>query len=229
LQASTLLRTWAIVLAAGDGVRLGADRPKAFVKLGGRVLLSHSVELLDAHPAVDGVVLVVPEGWEEPATLLADDLAAGKVAAAVTGGATRAGSVACGLAEVPDDADLILVHDAARPFASPALVTSVLEALAQAEGAVPGLPVTDTVKRVQAGRVVETLQRSQLVAVQTPQAFHAQPLREAYAVSPDALAAATDCASLLEAAGRTVAVVAGEPGNFKITDADDLAAAERRC
>ncbi|MDX6548945.1 MAG: 2-C-methyl-D-erythritol 4-phosphate cytidylyltransferase [Gaiellales bacterium] len=229
MQASTLLRTWAIVVAAGDGVRLGADRPKAFVKLGGRVLLSHSVELLDEHPAVDGVVLVVPEGWEEPATLLADDLVAGKVAAAVAGGATRADSVARGLAEVPDDADLILVHDAARPFASPALVTSVLEALAQAEGAVPGVPVTDTVKRVQAGRVVETLQRSQLVAVQTPQAFHAPALREAYAVSPDVLAAATDCASLLEAAGRTVAVVAGEPGNFKITDADDLAAAERRC
>lgn len=216
-------------MAAGDGVRLGADRPKAFVKLGGRVLLSHSVELLDAHPAVDGVVLVVPEGWEEPATLLADDLVAGKVSAAVAGGATRADSVVRGLAEVPDDADLIVVHDAARPFASPALVTSVLEALAQAEGAVPGLPVTDTVKRVQAGRVVETLQRSQLVAVQTPQAFHAQALRGAYAVSPDALAAATDCASLLEAAGRTVAVVAGEPGNFKITDADDLVAAERRC
>jgi 2-C-methyl-D-erythritol 4-phosphate cytidylyltransferase len=229
LQASTLLRTWAIVVAAGDGARLGADRPKAFVKLGGRVLLSHSVELLDEHPAVDGVVLVVPEGWEEPATLLADDLAAGKVAAAVTGGATRADSVARGLAEVPDDADLILVHDAARPFASPALVTSVLEALAQAEGAVPGLPVTETVKRVQAGRVVETPQRSQLVAVQTPPAFPAEALREAYAVSPDVLAAATDCASLLEAAGRTVAVVAGEPGNFKITDADDLAAAERRC
>jgi 2-C-methyl-D-erythritol 4-phosphate cytidylyltransferase len=229
LQASTLLRTWAIVLAAGDGVRLGADRPKAFVKLGGRVLLSHSVELLDGHPAVDGVVLVVPEGWEEPATLLADDLVAGKVAAAVTGGATRADSVACGLAEVPDEADLILVHDAARPFASPALVTSVLEALAQAEGAVPGVPLTDTVKRVQDGHVVETLQRSQLVAVQTPQAFHAQALRGAYAASPEALAAATDCASLLEAAGRTVAVVAGEPGNFKITDRDDLAAAERRC
>src|SRR5947207_15565224 len=78
LQASSLLSTWAIVVAAGDGVRLGADRPKAFVKLGGRLLLSNSVELFEAHPAVDGVVLVVPEGWEEPATLLADDLVAGK-------------------------------------------------------------------------------------------------------------------------------------------------------
>ena len=121
------------MVAAGDGVRLGADRPKAFVKLGGRVLLSHSVELFDGHPAVDGVVLVVPEGWEEPATLLADDLVAGKVAAAVCGGQTRAESVACGLAAMPDDADLILVHDAARPFATEALVTSVLEALSRAD------------------------------------------------------------------------------------------------
>jgi len=224
-----LLRTWAIVVAAGDGARLGADRPKAFVKLGGRVLLSHSVELLDDHPAIDGVVLVVPEGWEEPATLLADDLAAGKVSAAVAGGATRAGSVACGLAAVPDDADLIVVHDAARPFASAALVSSVLDALAEADGAVPGIPVTDTVKRVEGGRVAQTLERSQLVSVQTPQAFRADALRAAYDVPADRLAAATDCASLLEAAGRSVTVVAGEPGNSKITGREDLAEAERRC
>ena len=147
MAGSTLLKTWAIVVAAGDGVRLAADRPKAFVKLGGRLLLSHSVELFEEHPAVDGVVLVVPEGWEEPATLLADDLAAGKVAAAVAGGATRAESVSRGLAAVPDDADLILVHDAARPFATPELLTAVLEALGHAQGAVPGVPVTETIKR----------------------------------------------------------------------------------
>ena len=216
-------------MAAGDGVRLGADRPKAFVKLGGRLLLSHSVELFDAHPAVDGIVLVVPEGWEEPASLLADDLVAGKVAAAVSGGATRAESVSRGLAAVPDEADLILVHDAARPFATPALVTAVLEALADAEGAVPGLPVTDTVKRVSGDRVAETLERSQLVAVQTPQAFHAGALRAAYAAPADTLSAATDCASLVEASGRAVAVVAGEQGNLKITSSADLAEAERRC
>ena len=116
--------------------------------------------MLDDHPALDGIVLVVPEGWEEPATLLADDLVAGKVAAAVAGGSTRAASVAAGLAAVPDDADLILVHDAARPFATPELVDRVLEALGQADGAVPGVPVTDTVKRVSAGLVVETLDRS---------------------------------------------------------------------
>jgi 2-C-methyl-D-erythritol 4-phosphate cytidylyltransferase len=217
-----LLTAWAIVVAAGDGARLGADRPKAFVALGGRVLLAHSVELLDEHPAIDGIVLVVPEGWEEPASLLADDLVAGKVAAAVAGGATRAQSVAAGLAEVPDDADLILVHDAARPFASADLVSAVLTALGDADGAVPGLPVTDTVKRVQDGRVVETPERSQLVAVQTPQAFQAPALRRAYSQPAEVVAAATDCASLVEVSGGAVAVVPGEPGNLKITTADDL-------
>ncbi len=107
--------TWAIVVAGGDGARLGADRPKAFVRLGGRPLLAHSIDLFEDHPAVDRIVLVVPAEWEEPATLLADDLAAGKVAAAVPGGETRALSVAAGLAEVAAAAEAILVHDAARP------------------------------------------------------------------------------------------------------------------
>jgi 2-C-methyl-D-erythritol 4-phosphate cytidylyltransferase len=223
-----LLTSWAIVVGAGDGRRLGGDRPKAFVGLGDEVMLAHSVRMLDDHPAVDGIVLVVPEGWEEPATLLADDLVAGKVAAAVTGGSTRAASVAAGLAAVPDDADLIVVHDAARPFATPELVSRVLEALGQADGAVPGVPLTDTVKRVHAGVVVETPDRSQLVAVQTPQGFRADVLRRAHAQA-DELAAATDCASLVEAAGGRVAVVEGDPANLKVTTPDDLAEARRRC
>ncbi|HYW28831.1 MAG TPA: 2-C-methyl-D-erythritol 4-phosphate cytidylyltransferase [Gaiellales bacterium] len=223
-----VLSAWAIVVGAGDGARLGADRPKAFVALAGRVLLAHSVELLEEHPAIDGVVLVVPEGWEEPASLLADDLAAGKVAAAVAGGATRAQSVAAGLAEVPDDADLILVHDAARPFASADLVSAVLGALGDADGAVPGVPVTDTIKRVEGGRVAGTHDRSQLVAVQTPQAFAAGALRRAYAQRPEVVAAATDCASLVEASGGSVAVVPGEAGNLKITTAADLERARER-
>jgi 2-C-methyl-D-erythritol 4-phosphate cytidylyltransferase / 2-C-methyl-D-erythritol 2,4-cyclodiphosphate synthase len=224
-----LLTSWAIVVGAGDGRRLGDDRPKAFVGLGDEVMLARSVRMLDDHPALDGIVLVVPEGWEEPATLLADDLVAGKVAAAVTGGSTRAASVAAGLAAVPDDTDLILVHDAARPFATPELVSRVLEALGQADGAVPGVPVTDTVKRVSAGFVVETPDRSALVAVQTPQGFRADMLRRAYARPAELLAAATDCASLVEAAGGRVAVVAGDAANLKVTTPDDLAEARRRC
>jgi 2-C-methyl-D-erythritol 4-phosphate cytidylyltransferase len=130
---------------------------------------------------------------------------------------------------VPDDADLILVHDAARPFATPELVSRVLEALGQADGAVPGVPVTDTVKRVSAGFVVETPDRSQLVAVQTPQGFRADVLRRAYAQPAEVLAGATDCASLVEATGGRVAVVEGDPGNLKVTTPDDLAEARRRC
>jgi 2-C-methyl-D-erythritol 4-phosphate cytidylyltransferase/2-C-methyl-D-erythritol 2,4-cyclodiphosphate synthase len=220
--------TWAIVVAGGDGARLGADRPKAFVRLGGRPLLAHSIDLFEDHPAVDRTVLVVPAEWEEPATLLADDLAAGKVAAAVPGGETRALSVAAGLAEVAAAAEAILVHDAARPFASPELVDRVLAALERHDGAVPALPVTDTVKRVREGVVAETLDRGELRSVQTPQGFRAAALRQAYSAPGAAVRDATDCASLVEAAGFAVAVVAGEPENVKITAPDDLARAEAR-
>jgi 2-C-methyl-D-erythritol 4-phosphate cytidylyltransferase/2-C-methyl-D-erythritol 2,4-cyclodiphosphate synthase len=220
--------TWAIVVAGGDGSRLGAGRPKAFVGLGGRPLLAHSIDLFEDHPAVDRMVLVVPAEWEEPATLLADELVAGKVVAAVQGGETRALSVAAGLEVVADDAGAILVHDAARPFATAELIDRLLEALATHAGAVPAVAVTDTVKRVKGGRVTETLDRSELRAVQTPQAFRAEALRRAYAAPAAALRDATDCASLVEAAGLEVAVVPGEGGNMKISSPEDLARAEER-
>jgi 2-C-methyl-D-erythritol 4-phosphate cytidylyltransferase len=218
--------TWAVVAAAGAGTRLAAGRPKAFAGLGGRPLLARAVELFEEHPAVDGVVLVVPEGWEEPASLLADELAAGKVAAAVAGGAERGLSVAAGLERVPADAGVILVHDAARPFADAALVDRLLAALADAHGAVPGVPVTDTLKRVEGDRVAATVPRADLVAVQTPQAFRADALRRGYAAGADAVAAATDCAALVEATGGRVVVVAGDPANVKITSAADLRRAD---
>ncbi|HEY3766895.1 MAG TPA: 2-C-methyl-D-erythritol 4-phosphate cytidylyltransferase [Gaiellales bacterium] len=220
--------TWAIVVAGGEGSRLGADWPKAFVRLGGRPLLAYSIDLLEDHPGVDRVVLVVPAEWEEPATLLADQLAAGKIVAAVPGGATRALSVKAGLDEVADDAGTIVVHDAARPFASAELLDRLLAGLADHDGAVPGVPVTDTVKRVRDGRVVETPARAELRSVQTPQAFRAEALRRAFAAPEAQWRDATDCASLVEAAGLAVAAVAGEPENVKITTAADLALAEAR-
>jgi 2-C-methyl-D-erythritol 4-phosphate cytidylyltransferase len=221
------VETWAIIVAAGEGSRLAADRPKAFVGFRGRVLLAPAIELVEDHPAVDGVVVVVPEGWEEPATTLAEELAAGKVSAAIAGGATRARSVAAGLAEVPDAAAVVLVHDAARPLASPELVTRVLNGLAEgADGVIPVLPVPDTIKRVHDGRVQETLDRAELRAVQTPQAFLASSLRRAYAAAAERLDAATDCASLLEAAGMQVVVVAGDRANLKVTEPRDLVVAE---
>jgi 2-C-methyl-D-erythritol 4-phosphate cytidylyltransferase len=226
-MAPDMLETWAIVVAAGEGRRLGGDRPKAFVGFAGQVLLAYSVELLEQHAAVDAIVLVVPAGWEEPATLVAEELAAGKVRAAVAGGLSRSQSVQAGLSEVDQQAGVIVVHDAARPLADDALLTRVLEGLSGgADGVVPALPVSDTIKRVRDGSVTETLDRSELWAVQTPQAFLGASLRAAYERPTEELAVATDCAGLVEAAGMTVAVVDGSPANVKLTGPADLRLAE---
>jgi 2-C-methyl-D-erythritol 4-phosphate cytidylyltransferase len=218
---------WAIVVAAGSGERLAADRPKAFVRLGGRTMLAWSLAMLDDHESIDGIVMVVPEEYEERASLLADDLCATKIAAAVPGGATRPESVAAGLACVPEGAAFVLVHDAARPLAPPQVVDRVVAALrAGAQGAVPALPLADTVKRVGPdGSVAETLDRAALRAVQTPQGFRASVLREALA--EPAGEAATDCASMVERLGRPVVCVEGDERAFKVTTPADLARAER--
>ena len=218
--------TWAVVVAGGAGDRLGADRPKAFVRLGGRTMLAWSLAMLDDHELIDGIVMVVPEEYEERASLLADDLCAMKIAAAVPGGATRPESVAAGVACVPDAAAFVLVHDAARPLTPADVVDRVVDALqAGADGVVPALPVTDTVKRLGPdGSVAETLERGALRAVQTPQGFPVAVLREAL-VSPPA--DATDCASLVEALGRTVVCVEGDERAFKITTPADLARAQQ--
>lgn len=221
-----VLSTWAVVVAGGSGERLGADRAKAYVRFGERALLAASLELFEQHEAIDGIVCVVPEGYEERTTLLADDLALSKLAAAVAGGPTRALSVGIGLAELPDRASFVLVHDAARPLASAELVDRVLDGLAGgADGVVPGLPVTDTVKRVDCGRVVETVDRRGLVGVQTPQGFVLRVLRDAYArLDDDAIARATDCSSILELAGGggRIVWVDGERDNLKVTTPHDL-------
>lgn len=166
-------------------------------------------------------MLVAPVGWEEPAVLLAEELGCGKVGACVAGGATRTDSVRAGLAEVAADAVVILVHDAARPLLSDDVVERVLAPLREGwDGAAPGLPVADTLKRVDAGgTVLETVARDSLRAVQTPQAFLADVLRRAYASAEPA----TDCASLVEASGGRVKVVEGDPRLLKVTTADDLA------
>lgn len=181
--------------------------------------MAESLERLDASDWVDAIVVVVPEGWEEPAILLAEELGAGKVEQAVAGGPSRAESVRLGVVEVPDDAVAILVHDAARPLLSEAVLERVLAALGEGwDGAVPGIPVADTIKRVQRDAVEETLSQGDLVAVQTPQAFVAPVLRAA--LEGD-IAAASDCASLVEARGGRVTVVEGDPRLRKVTTEDD--------
>jgi 2-C-methyl-D-erythritol 4-phosphate cytidylyltransferase len=216
---------WAILVAAGTGARLGIDRPKAFAELVGKPLLAESLDRLDRCPVVDAIVVAAPAGWEEPAILLSEELAATKVVACVTGGETRAESVRAALDEVPEDALVVLVHDAARPLVDDAVVDRVLEPLGRGfDGAVPALPLEDTVKRVSGDVVTETVPRDELVRAQTPQAFLAPMLRRAY--SGD-LSGATDCASLVERAGGRVAVVDGDPRLVKVTTAADLAVVER--
>jgi 2-C-methyl-D-erythritol 4-phosphate cytidylyltransferase len=216
--------TWAVVAAAGRGERLGSRRPKAFAYLRGRPLLAESLERLDASEWIDAIVIAAPPDWEEPSILLAEELSCSKVSACVTGRATRAESVQTALAEVPEDAAAVVVHDAARPLLPPELVERVLAPLGDGwDGAVPVLPLVDTVKRVEGEQVAETLDRSSLVAAQTPQAFVAAVLRQALA--GDALEA-TDCAALVERAGGRVKVVEGDRRLVKVTDADDLALVE---
>jgi 2-C-methyl-D-erythritol 4-phosphate cytidylyltransferase len=211
---------WAVVAAAGEGRRLGLNRPKAFAPLGSRVLLAESLERLEATGWVDGVVVAVPAGWEEPTILLAEELGLGKVTAVVPGGDTRAGSVRAALAEVPQEAAVIMVHDAARPLLSESVVGRVLTALNDGwDGAVPGIVPADTVKRVARGGVEETLPRERVRLVQTPQAFVAAVLRDALAGGEDA----SDCAAMVEARGGRVAVVEGDRRLLKITDGEDLA------
>jgi 2-C-methyl-D-erythritol 4-phosphate cytidylyltransferase len=209
---------WAVLAAAGSGERLGGDRPKAFVRLGEQPLLAESLARLDASQWIDAIVVAAPPGWEEPVILLAEELGCGKVSSCVTGGATRAESVRLALAEVPPDVAVVVVHDAARPLLDDAVVERVVTALGHGwDGAVPALPVADTVKRVEGDRVLETLPRGELRAVQTPQAFVAEVLRSALTGSDW-----TDCAAAVEAAGGRVKVVDGDPRLLKVTDAADL-------
>ena len=216
--------TWALVVAAGAGERLGIDRPKAFASLAGRPLLAECLERLEACPWVDAIVVAAPAGWEEPAILLSEELATTKVVSCVTGGSSRAASVAHALAEVPEEALVVLVHDAARPLVDDAVVERVLEPLSRGfDGAVPALPVSDTLKRVEGDVVVETVSRDAVVRAQTPQAFLAPVLRRALEGDVDQ---ATDCASLVERAGGRVAVVEGDPRLVKVTTPDDLSVVE---
>ena len=209
---------WSIVVAGGSGRRFG--QLKQFSPLGGRPVLEWAVQACRAHSA--GVVLVLPsvaarsDGPRHGADIV------------VAGGDSRAASVGLGLAAVPEGAEVVLVHDAARPLTTPAIFEAVLGALAEdgVDAVVPGVPVHDTIKQVDSFQTVTaTLDRATLVAVQTPQGFRAAALRRAHAA--DGTDGATDDAALVEATGGRVRVVPGDPGNLKITTLEDLALAER--
>jgi 2-C-methyl-D-erythritol 4-phosphate cytidylyltransferase len=209
----------ALIVAAGSGERLGADRPKAFVVLGGETLLARCVRAVQ-EAGIDEVVVALPEGGEAPPGTHG-----------VTGGDVRSASVRAALCA--SRGDPVVVHDAARPLAPPELFRRILDELAAsaADGVVAAAPVSDTIKRAREGEVVETLDRSALWAVQTPQAFRRDALARALDVDEATLAAATDDAWLVERAGGTVRVVEGPPENLKVTTAADLRVAEEllRC
>ena len=220
----TSASAWVVVCAAGAGKRLAGTRPKAFAALAGRPLLAESLQRLDDCDLIEGLVVAAPPGWEEATILLAEELGCDKVSAVVCGGRERGESVSLALAEIPAEVELVLVHDAARPLVSAAVVRRVLAPLEQGwDAVVPALPVSDTIKRVEEERVVETLERSSLVAVQTPQAFRAQALRAAYAAEHDG---ATDCSTLVERRGGRVLWVEGERCLHKVTTTDDLGLVE---
>ena len=204
------MSVWAVVVAGGGGQRFDPVRLKQHEKVGSwRV---QDLSMRAARSIASGVVLVTrPEFVDEPQPL-ADRV--------VAGGPTRSASVRCGLDAVPDDCDIVVVHDAARPLASVELFEAVVGAVrAGADAAIPGVAVSDTIKRVTDGRVTQTIDREGLVAVQTPQAFRVGALRAAHADRAEA----TDDAALVEAAGGRVVVVPGDPANLKITTKDDLA------
>ena len=209
----------AVLVAAGSGSRLGADVPKAFVRVGGRTLVEIAAARFRDDKRVAECVVVAPDNW-------VDEAAAASGCRAVPGGATRQLSVDAGLRALSADVDTVLVHDVARPFVPATVLDRVLAALADgADAAVPGMPLTDTVKQVDENQVVVgTVDRSTLVAVQTPQGFRLAALVAAHEAAPDEHA--TDDAALVEAMGGRVVVVAGDSDAFKITTPDDLLLAE---
>jgi 2-C-methyl-D-erythritol 4-phosphate cytidylyltransferase/2-C-methyl-D-erythritol 2,4-cyclodiphosphate synthase len=215
--------TAALIVAAGDGARAGPGVPKQFRRLAGRVLLDWSVRGFIAHPAIDYVGLVLPPGggyhdWYEPPE-------SPKLGPVVAGGPTRQASVLNGLAALAEvSPGRVLIHDGARPLVSHALIDRVLAALDEAPGAIPALPVRDTLKRAAKARVVTTIDRSELYAVQTPQGFDFSAILGAH--RRFAGRDMTDDAAIAQAAGLGIALVEGEARNMKITGPEDFALAE---
>jgi 2-C-methyl-D-erythritol 4-phosphate cytidylyltransferase len=217
VETVALPEVWAIVVAGGSGSRFGSDIPKQYLLLKNERILDRSLSAMRA-VCGDRVVLVVPvDRVSDPEPL---------ATVVVAGGATRSASVRAGLAAVPGSATWVFVHDAARPLVPQAVTEALLSSLhAGADAAIPGLALSDTIKRVEGNVVVETIPRESLVAVQTPQAFVVERLRSAHVGEPDA----TDDAGLIERVGGRVVVVAGSAQLRKVTSVEDLAVLERMC
>ncbi len=217
----------ALIVAAGRGLRAGGDRPKQYRLVEGQPVLARALTPFLADAAIDRVAFVIGEGDEQRYADAVEGLDATRLARPVTGGATRQASVRLGLRALARDGfrGIVLVHDAARPFVSPAQIGGAVQALAAGEvAAVPALPVTDTIKRTDdSGHIIETPPRDRLVSVQTPQAFRLAPLLAAHdAAEAAALDGFTDDAAIMEWAGHAVATFPGDPANTKLTHPEDF-------
>jgi 2-C-methyl-D-erythritol 4-phosphate cytidylyltransferase len=219
-MTSTQRRTGVIIAAAGSGTRLGLGS-KALVRLNGRTTLARVLELFLGLEEVDQIVVVAPPARLEKAQAEVEQLAPAKQVKVCPGGESRQQSVRAGLAHL-EGCTHVLVHDAARPLASPALIRRVLAAACETGAAMPGLPPRDAVKRVEGGRLVENLDRSRVMLAQTPQGFAYPVLVRAHFEAAETGLEGDDDAALVSAGGHAVTVVAGEPGNIKLTTAEDL-------
>lgn len=219
------MTTTALLLAAGLGNRLGQGMPKAFVSISGRPMLLFSLEAMKRSDVIDDVIVLAPGSLMQWARELANAAASNLVCEVVKGGSSRSESVRLGLAAMPPNTEVVVCHDAARPFASPELFRRVVDALHSADGVVPVIRSPDTIKRLAGSRIAETIPRDTVGLAQTPQAFRAAPLRSAHGGNSTDV---TDDATLLERAGFRVHAVDGEPDNFKITTHEDLSRAVAR-
>lgn len=219
------MRNYAIVLAAGSGRRMGAEVPKQFLDLVGRPVLAHTLKAFEEAVCIDTVILVTAKGYVDTCRERFGP-AFEKVVTVVSGGAERQDSVGAGLQAVGEDAGVVAIHDGARPLIRAEEIEAVVDAARKTGAAVLGTPVTDTVKEVEAGQVAQTLDRSRLWAVQTPQAFRADVIRRAHAAARADGFLGTDDGALVERLGEPVAVVLGRQDNVKVTTPEDLGTAE---
>jgi len=218
-----MMATYALIVAAGRGTRFGGAVPKQYLTLGGTSVLRHAVTAFARHPRIAGVQVVIRE---EDRAIFDEAVAGLAVLPPVPGGAERQDSVRLGLeALTPLEPARVLIHDGARPFPDAALIDRVLDALDRAPGAIPALPLGDTLKRVAEGAIRETVDRTQLWRAQTPQGFHFAAILAAHQEAAGRIL--TDDAAVAEAAGMAPVVVLGSEENLKVTTANDLAAAER--
>jgi len=216
----------AIIPAAGKGQRFGSRLNKQFIDLGGKPLLYYTLRQFQIADVINEIILVVPENWLPEMTILAEACQFSKITQIVAGGNERFQSVANGLAKIDRQSEIVVVHDGVRPFISTELIAKSVQAGIEYQAVALAVPVKDTIKVVQQGLVEKTLDRSVLWAIQTPQVFQAELLREAYARLSRPTVSITDDATLVEALGHPVKIIEGDYRNIKITSPDDYHLAE---